>query len=152
MTFVVEVDFGAPPRVVFDWLADLDNRPLWQASLRAVATGARPPYDVGTRWVDVTWAGVRPLMEVTTFERAQCWGERGHWHGVRVDLTLDLAERPGGTTVRATGATSAPGWRRPIGWGLALLGPVAARDDLHRAARLLSGGTENPVRGGRHRH
>lgn len=140
MTFTVEVDVQQPPDVVFAWLADLRNRPRWQASLRAVDLRAEPPYDVGTRWCDVTWPGVRPRMEVTAFEPARRWAERGHWHGVVVELRLDLEERHGGTTVRATASTHAPTWRRPIGWGLEVLGPIAARDDLRRADRILATG------------
>lgn len=138
MTFTLEVGFPAEPDAVFAFLADLRNRPRWQASLRAVDLAAEPPYGVGTRWCDVTWPGLRPRMEVTAFDPGRSWAERGHWHGVVVDLALDLRPADGGTAVRATAATHAPGWRRPIGWGLGLLGPVAARDDLRRAARILS--------------
>ncbi|QIX25422.1 SRPBCC family protein [Nocardioides sp. JQ2195] len=142
MTFTVEVDFEQSAETVFAWLADLRNRPLWQGSLRAVDLTASPPYDVGTRWLDVTWPGLRPRMEVTVFEPGVRWAERGHWHGLEVDLVLDFTRtptgKPTGTTVRAVASTSAPGWRRPIGWGLGLLGPAAARDDLRRAARLMA--------------
>lgn len=137
MSFQVEVDFAAPPEVVFDWLADLDNRPRWQASLRAVETAARRPYGVGTRWIDVTWAGVRPRMEVTVWEPGRRWGERGHWHGLTVDLSLEFVRRPGGTTVRATASTRArAGWRL-VGGALEVVGPLVARGDLRRAARLM---------------
>ncbi|KRF20894.1 hypothetical protein ASG90_00230 [Nocardioides sp. Soil797] len=139
MTFTVEVDFEAPPQAVFDWLADLGNRPLWQASLRSIETSAQPPYAVGARWLDVTWVGLRPRMEVTAFEPGVRWAERGHWHGVVVDLVLDFLDRSGGTTVRATASTDAPGWRRPIGLALDVVGPLAAGDDLRRAARLIAG-------------
>lgn len=138
MSFTVSVDFDQQPEAVFDWLADLRHRPLWQASLRAVELAGAAPYDVGTRWVDVTRIGVRPLMEVTRYEPTQRWAERGHWHGIDLDLDLTFTPIQSGTTVRATATTTAHGWRLPIGWGLRVLGPMAARDDLRRAARLMS--------------
>lgn len=137
MTFTVSVDCDRPPGEVFAWLSDLRNRPRWQASLRGVELAGEPPYAVGTRWIDVTWPGVRPRMEVTAFEPDRHWAERGTWHGLVVDLTLDLLPHGAGTTMRATASTRAPGWRRPLGRALDLLGPVAARDDLRRAARLI---------------
>lgn len=137
MSSHVEVHFAAPPVVVFDWLADLGNRPLWQASLRAVVTQAAPPYGVGTRWVDVTWARLRPRLEVTAWERGRRWAELGHWHGVSVELRLDFAARDGGTTVQASASTRAPGPWRPVGLAIDVLGPLAVRSDLRRAARSL---------------
>ncbi|WP_067433838.1 SRPBCC family protein [Nocardioides jensenii] len=139
MTFNLDVDVARPPAEVFAWLADLRNRPRWQASLRGIELAGEPPYGVGTRWIDVTWPGVRPRMEVTGFEPGMWWAEQGRWHGLVVDLVLEFLPSGAGTTVRATASTHAPGWRRPLGWALDRIGPVAARDDLRRAARLLEG-------------
>ncbi|KQY57010.1 hypothetical protein ASD30_12150 [Nocardioides sp. Root140] len=137
VTFTVSVDFAQAPDAVFAYLGDPARRAAWQASLRTVELLTDGPTGVGTAWHDVTWPGVRPRMEITVFEPGVRWAERGTWHGLVVDLTLDFVANGAGTTVRATASTYAPGWRRPLGWGLGLLGPVAARDDLRRAARLL---------------
>ncbi len=137
MTFDLAVPFPQQPADVFAWLADLRNRPLWQSSLRAVRVAGAPPYGVGTRWVDVTWPGPCPLLEVTAFDPGVRWAERGHWHGVLVDLALDFRPDHSGTEVRARMTLRADGVWRPVGWALDRLGPAAARDDLRRAARAM---------------
>jgi hypothetical protein len=140
--FTVGHDFDHPVGVVFAYLADPRNRPRWQSSLRRVdmlggAAGDGEP-GVGTRWYDVTWPGVRPLMEITDWEQNVRWVEHGRWRGLEV--TLDLVFTPlaeDRTRVRATTVTRAPGWRRPLGALLDLVGPAAARSDLRRAAQDL---------------
>ncbi|HEY9564893.1 MAG TPA: hypothetical protein VIR30_14100, partial [Nocardioides sp.] len=97
------------------------------------------PPRVGTRCYDVTWPGLRPLMEITVFEAGQRWAERGNWRGVTVDLLLDFVATPAGTRVSATCSAYAVGVLRPVAPVLDRLGPLAARDDLHRAARIVSG-------------
>ncbi|WP_110181196.1 SRPBCC family protein [Nocardioides solisilvae] len=143
MGFTVAHDFEAPVGEVFDYLADPRNRPAWQSSLRRVELldGLRPDGEpgLGTRWYDVTWPGVRPLMQVTAWEQNVRWVEHGRWRGLEV--TLDLVFTPleeDRTRVRATTVTRATGWRRPLGLLLDRLGPVAARDDLRRAARRVA--------------
>lgn len=138
MSFTVVVDFPQPVSVVFALLADPRRRPEWQSSLRGVELLAEDEPAVGSRWYDVTVVGVRPLMEITAWETDRYWAERGRWRGVEVELELLFDELPGGSRVRATATTRAPGWRRPVGLALAALGPMAARSDLRRAARLLS--------------
>lgn len=138
MGFTVGHDFDLPVGVVFDYLADPRNRPAWQSSLRRVELldTSREP-GLGTRWYDVTWPGVRPLMEITGWEQNVRWVEHGRWRGLEV--TLDLVFTPlteESSRVRATTVTHAPGWRRPLGWLLDRVGPWGARDDLRRAARL----------------
>lgn len=139
MTFTVEVDFTAAPAQVFDFLGEPANRAQWQSSLRKVEMITAGPVGLGTRWHDVTWPGVRPLMEITVFEPHVRWAEQGTWRGLSVDLTLDFIPLGTGTTVRGTASAYAPGWRRPLGLGLDLMGPAAARDDLRRATRILAG-------------
>ncbi|MDP3894078.1 SRPBCC family protein [Nocardioides sp.] len=139
MGFTVEVDFGQPVSLVFGLLADPRRRPEWQSSLRRVEMLTPGEPGVGTRWHDVTAIGVRPLMEITTWETDRVWAERGSWRGLELTLDLRFASLDAATRTRvtATVVTNAPGWRRPIGWGLSAMGPLAAKDDLRRAARLL---------------
>jgi uncharacterized membrane protein len=135
--FSVSVDVEAPVARVFDYLAEPANRPAWQSSLRSVELLTDGPAGVGTRWYDVTWPGLRPLMEITAWEQNVRWVEHGRWHGLEV--TLDLVFVPlseDRTRVRATTEVTARGWRRPLGRVLDLVGPLGARDDLRRAARL----------------
>lgn len=137
MGFAVRLDVDRPVRRVFDYLADPANRPAWQSSLRRVEVLTEGEPRVGTQWYDVTWPGVRPLMEITVWEQDRRWAETGRWHGLEVDLDLELTPlSPSATRVVATTTTRAPGWRRPVGLVLDLLGPAAARSDLRRAARL----------------
>lgn len=139
MTFTVTVDLAATPEAAFALLSEPVRRPEWQASLRAVEMLTDGPTGVGT---DVTWPGLRPLMEITCSEPGVRWSECGTWRGVVVDLVLDFTPSVpsgSGTTVTATGTTYAAGPLRPIGRVLDRLGPSAAREDLRRAGRLLGG-------------
>ncbi|NYG59664.1 uncharacterized protein YndB with AHSA1/START domain [Nocardioides daedukensis] len=138
MSFTLDVDFAASPAEAFALLSDPVRRPEWQSSLRTVQVLTEGPPRVGTRWHDVTWPGLRPLMEITVFEPEQRWAERGTWRGVTVDLLLDFVATPTGTRVTATCTAYAVGLLRPVGPVLDRLGPLAARDDLRRAARIVS--------------
>lgn len=135
--FTVTVEVDRAVSRVFGYLADPANRPAWQASLRRIDPVTTGPPGVGTRWYDVTWPGPRPLMEITDWQPDRRWAETGRWHGLEVALALEFtALGPERTRVRASTATHAPGWRRPLGLVLDLLGPLGARDDLRRAGRL----------------
>lgn len=137
MGFTVAVELPHEVARVFGYLADPGNRPAWQSSLRGVELLTPGPPAIGTRWHDVTWPGLRPLMEITAWEQDRRWAEVGRWHGLEV--ALDLSFEPVGdrvTRVVATTTTHAPGWRRPLGVLLDVAGPPAARDDLRRAGRL----------------
>lgn len=144
MTFSVEADFSQPVEQVYAYLADPAHRPQWQSSLRKVVPITDGPPVVGSRWYDVTWAGPRPLMEITVDEPGRVWAERGSWHGLGAELTLHFevlafeATGETGTRVRAVVETTTPGWRRPIGWGIRALGPAAVRADLALAVKRLS--------------
>ncbi|MDT0203093.1 SRPBCC family protein [Nocardioides sp. AE5] len=144
MTFSVTVDFPVDPAAAFALLADPVRRPAWQSSLRRVTLLTEDPLGLGTRWIDHTWAGPAPTMEITCFDPGVRWSERGSWRGLVVDLVLDLTPglgaAAGGTTITATTTTYAAGLWRPAGGLLELLGPRVARDDLRRAARLTAGG------------
>ena len=133
---VLTVDFPAPPDEVFGFLADLDRRPEWQASLRRIEA-LEGDGGVGTTWRDVTAVGARPHMEVTDHVSGRTWAEVGHWRGVTARLRLDLARTPDGTLVTATFDVTAAGPLRPAGWVLGRLASYGVRSDLRRAARAL---------------
>ena len=129
--------FGVPREVAFDYLVDPRNRAEWQSSLARVSEVDGEPR-LGQTWVDETKPGLKPLMRTTELERPSHWSETGTWRFVRADLTLDLAEAPGGCTVayrfrdprpRAGGlggerALVAGGGGRPAARGRLLVSPV----------------------------
>lgn len=138
MSFTVRVEAPAPIARVYAYLADPRNRPEWQSSLRRIerlsGTG-----DVGSSWIDVTSAGVRPAMRVTLAEPPVRWAEAGVWRSVTATLDLRLAELgPGRTEVVAEVELVTPGLLAPMGAVLRRLAPSAVRSDLRRAARILA--------------
>ncbi len=143
MQFALRVDFPQPVGTVFDFLAQPANRPLWQSSLRGVRSVTPGPAGPGTRWCDVTWVGLQPAMEITTWHEDRRWVELGRWRGVEVELALDFTpvatgSGQGSTRVTATVTAYAAGRRPPASWVLRTLGPPAVRHDLRRASRILS--------------
>lgn len=139
----VTIVYPHPVDEVYALLSDPRRRPEWQGSLRRVDGLTDGPTGVGTRWYDVTaMLGVRPLMEITEYDAPRAWAEVGSWGGVvaAVRMTFDGRTDADGrpeTLVRVTTTVDAPSWRRPVAWGLALLGPAAIRHDLRSAGRLL---------------
>jgi uncharacterized protein YndB with AHSA1/START domain len=131
------VAFDVPVEVAFDYLVDPRNRPQWQSSLRRVEAVDGDPR-VGQRWTDVTAVGVRPAMQTVALDRPRSWTEAGTWRGVEATLTLQLTATGHGCTVLADFAVSAPGIARPLGPLLTRAARPAVRNDLERAARILS--------------
>ena len=129
--------FAVSPEVVFDYLADPAHRAQWQSSLRRVED-VSGPVAVGQSWVDVTVAGVRPLMETTELDRPRRWSERGTWRGFSATLTLDFAPTATGCDVGVDMRLRGRGVARPVAALLGLVSPRAVRADLRRAAALLA--------------
>ncbi|MDN5893473.1 MAG: SRPBCC family protein [Nocardioides sp.] len=138
MTFTVVVDVPAPVGDVFDLLSDPGRRPEWQSSLRRVVLLDDQPPRRGTRWYDVTVAGVRPLMEITQWQEDRLWAERGTWRGISVELVLHFEARGEEARVTADATTLAGGLLRPVGGLLDLFGPRTARRELDRAAAIVA--------------
>jgi len=138
----VTVPVDAPAAAVHAYLADPDNRPAWQSSLRrvdAVVEAGGAPGDVGTTWTDVTLVpGVRPRMRVVESEPPHRWVEVGEWWWVRATLTMTYAPRPdGGTDARAVAELVVPLPAAPLAHALRLPTPLALAADLRAAARVL---------------
>jgi hypothetical protein len=127
-----------PWDVVFDYLSDPTTRPEWQSSLRRVELLGEQTSGVGTRWRDVTWAGIVPEMRVVTHEPPDAWAEEGRWRGITAFLLLVFIpqgdETDLGMTVRVRGTGP---WRVPAVVA-GLLAPAALRSDLRRADRVLT--------------
>lgn len=136
---MVEVRFGVPAEVAFDYLAEPRNRPRWQSSLRAVAEVDPGPPHEGQRWTDVTWPGLRPRMRLTVVDRPHAWTEVGSWRKLaHAELTLRFTPAGGGCVVTADFTLTLRGAARPLGRLLRPLATRAVAADLRRAARLLA--------------
>jgi uncharacterized protein YndB with AHSA1/START domain len=135
----LEHRFRHPADRVFDYLSRPALRPQWQSSLRAVRLISIQEVGVGTRWVDVTWAGARPELEVTVHEPSVAWSEVGTWSGITAELDLRFAPAGEETDVHVTVRIRGDGWQRPLGLGLSLAIPLGLPGDLARADRVLSG-------------
>jgi len=128
------VEFPCDRETAFGYLVDPRRRPEWQSSLRRVSEVDGEPR-VGQTWVDETKAGVKPRMRTTELDRPVRWSESGTWRFVRADLSLDLAETPGGCTVHYRFRVHALG---PLGALLSRISVPAVRADLRRAASRLA--------------
>lgn len=143
--FRVEAEGPAPVATSYAYLADPRTRPEWQSSLRRIED-LQGDGEVGTSWVDVTTAGVRPRLEVTELVPDLVWAEVGRWRRVSADLRMlfsPLGEdgsggdggEGGGTRVVADVRLELPGPLAPVAWALRLAGPAAVRADLRAALR-----------------
>ena len=128
------VAFPCDRETAFDYLVDPRRRPEWQSSLRRVSEVDGAPR-VGQTWVDETKAGIKPRMRTTELDRPSRWSESGSWRFVRAELTLDLAESPGGCTVSFRFRIHALG---PIGALVSRISAPAVGADLRRAASRLA--------------
>jgi uncharacterized protein YndB with AHSA1/START domain len=137
-TFTVTIDLPHPPPVLFRFLAEPRNRPLWQASLRNVVEVDSGEPHPGQHWRDVTKVGIRPWMELTELVPFRLISESGHWHGVDGLLTLRFLKIQQGTRLTAEGRLIGRG---PFALAAAVSGrwaPETIRKDLLRASAVLS--------------
>jgi len=135
----LEKRFHHPADRVFDYLSRPLVRPQWQSSLRAVRMITGQEVGVGTRWLDLTWAGARPVLEVTVHEPNTAWSEVGTWSGITAELDLRFTAVGDETDVHVTVRIKGDGWQRPLGLGLSMAIPLGLPGDLARADRILSG-------------
>ena len=135
----LDAHFHHPVGTVFDYLSRPLLRPQWQSSLRAVRMITSQEVGVGARWLDLTWAGARPELEVTVHEPDTAWSEVGTWSGITAELDLRFTPAGDGTDVHVTVRIRGEGWQRPLGLGLSLAIPLGLPGDLARADRILGG-------------
>jgi uncharacterized membrane protein len=133
---------AAPRQRVYDYLADPRNRPEWQASLRRVEVRDEGPPRVGTRWVDHVYGAPPFHLRITAMRAGELWAEIGSSGPFTAygSLLFEDAERDGvaGTAVRCIARVRGRGAARPLGpFAMAVAG-VLVRNDLARAARILS--------------
>lgn len=140
--FVMSV--AAPPRAVFDYLADPRHRPEWQSSLRSVDLADAGGPRVGMRWVDRTAVGAGPRMRYTEMSQPGAdgepgaWSEVGTWRGLRARLRLTFAPDDAAGTSLGVEVSVDGAWPwLPAVLVLRALAPAAVRSDLRRAGRIV---------------
>jgi uncharacterized protein YndB with AHSA1/START domain len=136
--FTVTLELPHAPATLFRFLAEPRNRPLWQASLRAVTEVDAGEPGPGMQWRDVTKVGIRPRMEITELAPYRVLSETGTWRGVDGLLTLRFVKTPQGTRITAEGRLIGHG---PFALAAAVSGrwaPETIRKDLLRASEVLS--------------
>ncbi len=136
--FTVSLDLPHPPPDLFRFLAEPRNRPLWQASLRAVTDVDHGEPHPGMQWRDVTKVGIKPWMELTDLVPYRLIGETGNWHGVDGILTMRFLKTQQGTRITAEGRLIGHG---PFALAAAVSGrwaPETIRKDLLRASEVLT--------------
>lgn len=135
---VAPVRFEVSCEDAYDYLVAPANRSEWQSSLKDVAEVTGVDDVVGQTWVDVTKAGIRPLMELTDADRPHRWSERGTWRGFHATLTLTFVPVGSFCDVGMTMHVAATGVARPLGLLANRAAPLAVRSDLKRAAKILA--------------
>jgi hypothetical protein len=138
--------FVAAPRPdVYAYLADPVNRPAWQRTLRRVQVLDPGEPHVGMRWVDHVAIGPPFHLRITGMVLDRVWAEEGRAGPFTAYGTLLFADERwrgvDGTRVRLVARVRGHGLTRPLGWAATAVAAVLVRDDLRRAARLLSAPT-----------
>jgi uncharacterized protein YndB with AHSA1/START domain len=137
--FSVTLELPHPPPVLFRFLADPHNRPLWQASLRSVIEVDEGAPRAGMQWRDVTRVGIKPSMEITELTPYRVLAETGTWRGVDGLLTLRFVKTPQGTRLTAEGRLTGRGAFALAASVSGRWAPGTVRKDLLRAADVLAG-------------
>lgn len=136
--FSVTLELPHPPSEVFRFLADPYNRPLWQASLKAVADVDDGEPRVGMTWCDVTKVGLRPSMAITELTPYRVLAESGTWRGVDGLLTMSFVRTQQGTRLTAAGRLTGHGAFAVAASLSGRLAPATIRKDLLRASEVLT--------------
>jgi hypothetical protein len=133
MTIRLTLDLEGDPERLRAFLRDPRQRPHWQSSLRRVED-VRGAGEVGSAWVDVTWAGLRPRMVVTE-DTATRWAETGTWRGWEASLALDFAPGGRGTLLGVVADVVPPARLARLRGPIEALAARGIAGDLRRASR-----------------
>ena len=133
MTIRLSLDLPCDPDRLRVFLRDPEQRPRWQSSLRRVAD-VRGAGEVGSTWVDVTWAGLRPRMVVTE-DTASRWAETGTWRGWEANLVLDFLAGGRGTLLGVEADVVPPRRLARLRGPIEALAARGIAGDLRRASR-----------------
>lgn len=137
-----EVFVAAPRDVVHAYFAEPRNRPQWQASLRRVELLDEGEPRVGLRWIDHVYGAPPFHLRITRTEPGELWAETGSSGPFTAMGTLlfEDAERDGvaGTRVTMIARVTGRGAARVLSPFAMVVAGVLIRNDLKRAARILS--------------
>jgi uncharacterized protein YndB with AHSA1/START domain len=134
----LEVVLDAPVERVFAFLADPENRPRWQSSLRRVELITNGAPRVGTRWREAPIGLGWVELEIVRFERDRAWSERAELAFGAFTLTLRFTPEGAATRVHVDAELALRGAARLLGSGARLVLPRAFASDLRRAGRILA--------------
>jgi len=133
----LEVVLDAPIERVFAFLADPENRPRWQSSLRRVELITNGEPRLGTRWreqpIGLGWVE----LEIVRFDQDREWSERAELAFGTFTLTLRFTPEDAATRVHVDAELALRGAARLLGLGARLVLPRAFASDLRRAGRIL---------------
>ena len=118
-----EILINRPVEVVFDYVADQRNEPLYNARMLRSEKITDGPIGVGTRFRATARSGrrvVEMLIEITEYERARRLGSRTTMSSVEVNGGLTLEPVDGATRMRWSWEVSPRG-------PLRMFGPLVAR-------------------------
>lgn len=134
----LEVVLDAPVERVFAFLADPENRPRWQSSLRRVQVLTEGEPGVGARWREQPLGLGWVELEIVRFERDRAWSERAELALGTFTLTLRFTPEGTATRVHVDAELALRGAARLLGPGARLVLPRAFASDLRRAGRILA--------------
>ena len=133
----LEVVLDAPSERVCAVLADPENRPRWQSSLRRVELITNGEPRLGTRWreqpIGLGWVE----LEIVRFDQDREWSERAELAFGTFTLTLRFTPEGAATRVHVDAELALRGAARLLGLGARLVLPRAFASDLRRAGRIL---------------
>ena len=133
---------AAPRDRVYAYFADPVNRPEWQASLRRVEVLDPGPPRPGQRWIDHVAVGPPFELQIIAMEEGTVWAEVGSTGPFTAFGTLLFRDASHGddtgTQVTCVARVRARGPLLPLGWPATALAALLVRNDLKRAARILS--------------
>ena len=138
----MQVFVAAPRERVCAYFADPVNRPEWQASLRRVEVIDPGEPRVGQRWVDHVYGAPPFHLHTTRLEPGRVWAEEGTSGPFTAVATMrfedEVRDGVAGTRVTCTPGVTGTGLARPLALGARLVAEVLVRNDVKRAARILS--------------
>jgi uncharacterized protein YndB with AHSA1/START domain len=141
-SFSVTLDLPHAPEVLFRYLADPQNRPEWQSSLRSVDEVDEGEPREGMQWRDVTKVGLKPHMRLTEVVPFRTLSEVGTWQGVEGLLTLRFVAVGDGTRLTAEGSVTGRGAFAVAAAVAGRFAPATIKADLERASSALEGKTQ----------
>ena len=129
-----------PATVVFDFIADPENNPLWQKGMRSARWTSEPPLGVGSTYEQVAhFLGreIRSAFEVAEFDEGRSLRIVSTGGPFPIDVTRSVTETEVGCDVGAVVRGEAGGFFRLASPVLGILVGRSVREDYRRLRDLL---------------